>query len=184
MYIGRTVDPKNRWRQHKESTKRMGPKSMAITKALAKYGCGSFIFEVIAQCKTMIDACETEIALVSQYDTYKHGYNSTPGGDWSGMLGKTASEEHKAKTSAAMKGVPKSDETKANMSKAQKGRTVSDEHKVNLSKSLKGRKAWNEGKKLGPQSEESKRKKSEATKGKSNRGAFPKGNTPWNKLSE
>lgn len=154
---------------------------MTITKALAKYGHSYFTFEVIAQCKTMVGACETEIALVAQYDTFKHGYNSTPGGDSSGMLGKTATDEHKAKISAAMKGISKSPETIAKMCLAQKGRKVSNETKAKLSASLKGREAWNKGKTLGPQSEELKKRKSDKMKGNSNKGAFPKGNVPWNK---
>lgn len=46
------------------------------------------------------------------------------------------------------------------------GKTISEDHKSIISKANKGRKAWSKGKKLGPLTEERKRKISDANKGK------------------
>ena len=78
-------------------------------------------------------------------------------------IGKSHSEETKAKMSAAKKGKPSptkgkshSEETKAKMSAANKGKSPSDETKAKISAAKKGKPSHKKGK---PQSEEHKAKK-------------------------
>jgi hypothetical protein len=60
---------------------------------------------------TLAEAKRLEIKMIAKYDTYKNGYNSTPGGDGHG---------------------PKSKETKKKISEGNKNKPKSEEHKKHL----------------------------------------------------
>lgn len=62
----------------------------------------------------------------------------------------------------------------------QKGKKHSEETKRKISEALKGKEPWNAGKKTGPLSEEHKKRLSESMKG-GNSTSWKKGQTPWNK---
>jgi len=47
--------------------------------AMRKHGAGIFHIELIEECDNNL-LNEREKYWISQYDSYKHGYNSTPGG--------------------------------------------------------------------------------------------------------
>ena len=78
------------------------------------------------------------------------------------------SEETKKKISTSLAGKPRSRETKEKISIAHKGnkhcvgRKCSEETKKKISETLKGNIPWNKGKKTGPQSEEIRKRTSEA----------------------
>ncbi len=133
--------------------------------------------------------------------TRKHREGSRKGGH----KGKSLSEEHKQKLSAAHKGKVLSEETKQKMSAAHKGKLFSEETKQNMSAARKGRtfseeakqkmSAARKGKPGKPLSEETKQKLSAALKGKPSPmkgrtlseetkqklSAAHKGQVPWNK---
>lgn len=97
LYIGQSLYPEKRWRQHQNYAKRANPE-MYIHRALAKYGIENFVFEVIATCKTQEDADELEALLINQYDSRnpQKGYNIRPGGEtWDDESKKFMSETMK-----------------------------------------------------------------------------------------
>jgi len=80
IYVGQTVRPNRRWNDHKWLS---GKKhEQYIHRAMNKYGIENFIYEVIACCKSLEDANETEMQLIDQYNTRNKdsGYNVAPGG--------------------------------------------------------------------------------------------------------
>jgi hypothetical protein len=129
-----------------------------IDKALRKYpNENQWTHDVlIDDIPTLEEANKIEIEMIAFYDTYKNGYNSTPGGGGHGPNSKeTKNNISKAKKgrSNGLEGTHKSEETKKKMSEALKGKYI-------------GRIPWNKGLKLGPQSEEVRRKTSESLKGR------------------
>lgn len=99
VYIGQTVNPNRRWKDHQWLSK--NKQEQYIHRAMAKYRIESFTFEVIASCITdnvkEIDAIEDEI--INQYDSRNKdfGYNIKPGGP--SRPGFQQSEETKKKMS-------------------------------------------------------------------------------------
>jgi len=89
--------------------------------------------------------------------------NRTNGGE--GGSGAIRTAEHRAKVSAAHKGLKHSDAAKAKMSLSRTGSMRSEETKARMS-------AWQKGKKKGPMSEEAKVNMSVAQKGKPKSEAF------------
>ena len=81
-YIGRSIDIKYRWRQHKTQLRHGKHKNRHLQKAWDKYGEDNFVFNVIEECDR--DSLnEKEIYYISKYNTTKSefGYNWTGGGD-------------------------------------------------------------------------------------------------------
>lgn len=74
----------------------------------------------------------------AEHNTYHFSGNKNP------MYGKPLSDEHKAKISAARKGIPHSAEAKAKISATLKGHQSSDETRAKISAAHKGRKLSNE----------------------------------------
>ena len=182
IYIGQTIQPEKRWYQHRRDS--ANPK-VPIQYAIKKHGAHNFIFEVIACCKTQDDANETETLLVAQYDLFVSngkGYNATQGGanaprePWTNER----KEEMRALMTEYIKQHPEQGFQKGQgfwTGKTREtpwmiGRIVSDETKKKLSE----RKVSEETKDriraarakqiMKPPSEETKRKISEAKKGK------------------
>lgn len=174
IYIGQTIDNDRRWKRHKYSSKQENPVQY-ISRAIKKHGEENFIYEIIATCKTSKDADETEKILIIQYDSRnkEKGYNLAPGGNYI-MLGRHHSEETKKKISIAHKGIKLSEEHKNNLSLAHTGYKMPDDQKENISKSKIGKLKSKETRKKMSQyqsnrpkiSEETKKKKAEAMKGK------------------
>jgi len=82
VYIGQAKNYNQRWRQHKQESKREQPR-MIINRAMKKHGIDNFTFEIIASCKTLDDANEIETILVMQYESHissNKGYNVSNGG--------------------------------------------------------------------------------------------------------
>lgn len=170
VYIGQSIDPKTRWSRHKSDSKnKLKARNKHLSSAILKYGVESFEFEIIAQCRSLEESDDTEIACIAQYRSIdrKFGYNSSPGGQGkrpmseeikkklskalkgrpSHMKGKTHSEETKKKLSIANKGnkfrlgVTVSDDTKALLSKINTGKTASEETRKKMSESMIGKNA-------------------------------------------
>lgn len=82
VYIGQSANIKRRWKDHrKEAFWESSPYyNYPLYRAIRKYGLDNFSFEVIEEC----DASELntkEKFYITQYDSYKTGYNQTEGGD-------------------------------------------------------------------------------------------------------
>lgn len=91
-----------------------------IHRAMAKYGVESFIFEVIATCRTQEDTDEAESILIKQYDSRskEYGYNLMVGGSYGGHSEETKEKQRQATIKQiAEKGHPAA------------GRIVSDEER-------------------------------------------------------
>lgn len=128
-YIGQTINPEYRWRQHKAYANQQNSPQY-IHRAMAKHGIDNFTFTLIATCLTLNDANETERVLIIQYKTQdkNYGYNIKAGGNV-----EPHSEETKQKLRAATlnqiatqghpaQGTKRTDEQKAKMSAAQKSK--------------------------------------------------------------
>lgn len=122
IYIGQTIDPSRRWKEHKRSKEN----GMLIARALLKYGPDNFNFDVIASCCTLEDANMIEALIISQYDSanISYGYNIDPGGNTT-----PRNEETCKKISISSMGKPGTN----------KGKSFSNEWKNNLSKSNAGK---------------------------------------------
>lgn len=77
LYIGQTsVGIKTRWSQHLSNYL---TNNAVLYRAMRKHGAGIFHIEQIEECENdMLN--EREKYWISYYDSYKNGYNSTPGG--------------------------------------------------------------------------------------------------------
>ena len=195
-YVGQTtVSPHTRWgengcnyiRNYKDG-KFIHPK---FARAILKHGWDNFEHLILSDIYTSIEELNAaEVATIAKYDSFNDGYNATLGGDNFGiepwnkgkktpeetlakLRGKKLSEEHKRKISEAKKGKARSEETKKKISEAKKGHVVSEEAREKISENKKGKTAWNKGKKgqipwnKGKKpSEETRKKMSEAAKGR------------------
>lgn len=121
MYIGQTIYSfKNRWKRHIQAAERGSGNK--FHRAIRKYGPESFLVEKVLTLssptkellKEKLDY--VEIRLISKFDTKRHGYNATDGGE--GII--NPSKEALLKISKALKGRKFSEETLKKMSDAAK----------------------------------------------------------------
>ena len=161
-YIGQTINPKKRYKEHKRHIGSYDGQNL-FGRALNKYSSmDDWEYIVIEEVsKEMLD--QREINWIAFYNSNdpEHGYNTTSGGDRHD--GYKLSEETRKRMSESKKGKKRSTETCKKISESQKGKKISEETRKRMSKSLRGKPAWNKGKK---HSEESRRKMSESLKGK------------------
>lgn len=76
-YIGVSISPERRWRQHRTGN----TNCLAIKSAISKYGADNFQFTLLC-CGEDAYIDDLEIAAISMYNTLSpHGYNLTVGGD-------------------------------------------------------------------------------------------------------
>jgi group I intron endonuclease len=138
----RTLD--ERIEAHYYDAKRPHRKHFVFYRAIRKYGPDNFRWRVIGNCKTKRQLDEAERACIDLYCTNNklYGYNNTPGGTGG----------------AIRKGMKASKVTKKKMSESAKKRKISDEYRESARRSMLGRKL----------SIETRRKMSEARKGKQN----------------
>lgn len=78
IYIGQSIDIKRRYQQHLTNAK-LNPTSSDIDNAINHEGIDNFSFEIIEEC--LVDELDDrEIYWINFYNSYKNGYNRTPGG--------------------------------------------------------------------------------------------------------
>jgi group I intron endonuclease len=135
IYIGKSNDPKLRWKKHLYTVK-YGDKKCGfqyIHAAIRKHGVDNFIFEVIEICDLEEVALEKEVYWVKYYQSNNReiGYNLTDGGE--GVSGRKYSDEEKLQKSIYMTNYY------ANHIHPSTGRTLTEKHKKIISKSNKGR---------------------------------------------
>lgn len=181
-YIGRTFDLRKRIWQHKASANKVGTKNegQPIVKAIRELGFEAFDIEILYESKEFEDKKELdnllnemEIYFIKKYDSINNGYNRTKGG--AGMLGFKPSEKTMAAIKKANIGRVISEKQKEAVRQSLLKMWANDEYKKKMSERfsgegnpmygvrIKGEQNPNYGKHL---SEETKRKLSEAKKGK------------------
>ena len=80
VYIGQTtISARERFRQHMKPSNYK--KRYKFYKAIQEYGNENFYYEILEDHIPLNELNEKEIYYISLYDSYKNGYNSTPGGD-------------------------------------------------------------------------------------------------------
>lgn len=181
-YIGRTFNLKKRLWQHKASANKVGTKNegQPIVHAIRELGFEAFDVEVLYESEEFEDKKalddllnEKEIYFIEKYDSIANGYNRTKGG--AGMLGFKPTEKMLAATRKANTGRKVSDKQKEAVRQSSLRMWANEEYRRMMSERfsgeknpmygirLTGEKNPNYGK---PMSEETKRKLSEAKKGK------------------
>jgi len=156
VYIGQTIKKLNIRRNshfHHAFNKNSDKYHSHFSRAIRKYGRGGFIWEVIYDNIPYKKLSKLEIKTIVKYNSYKHGYNSTEGGE--GAVGLKMTEEAKAKISKANRGRKVSKKTKKRISEfnignihseatkkkigdAHRGKVVSKKSRIKMSKSHSG----------------------------------------------
>lgn len=141
VYIGQSINIKNRWKDHINSLNREDSNCTLLQRAWNKYKQESFSFEILELCsEDMLD--EVEIKYIDIYNSRKNGYNIEPGGNTNKYL----SDETKQKISESHLGMKMSDETRRKMSESRMGeknpmygKTHSESTRRKISDATKGR---------------------------------------------
>ena len=81
-YIGQSINIQKRWNAHKRcyNIESYHEYNKVLYKAFRKYGIENFDFEIVEECKPD-ELNEREIYWITYYNSFKNGYNATPGGD-------------------------------------------------------------------------------------------------------
>lgn len=103
--------------------------------ALRKHGVNNFVVGVIEDNIPKDQLDSKEMYYIELYDTYKNGYNATPGGYSQAKF----TEERRRKIGEKSKGRTLSEEAKAKISATHKGKTMSKEARDKISNTLKER---------------------------------------------
>ena len=91
-YIGQAVNIRKRVMRHRSITLSNEKLDLKLYKAIRKYGLDNFIVEILIKIdiknklKLKNKLNQLEVFFIKNHNSYKEGYNSTPGGD-SGRLG-------------------------------------------------------------------------------------------------
>ena len=84
VYVGKTETTlKQRFSEHKQDSVRRRNEKRPLYAAMRKYGVENFYIELIEETD---DTTNREVYWIDQYDSFKHGYNATRGGDGSCYL--------------------------------------------------------------------------------------------------
>jgi len=121
VYIGMDSNWPKRYSEHHNELKRSKTK---FHNAIKKYGRDNFEWCLIYQSNDYEHIKSMECFFIEEYDTFKHGYNMTLGGE--GIKGYIMPEEHKRKIGEANKGKLKSEEHKKKLSELAKKQTNRD----------------------------------------------------------
>lgn len=86
IYIGKTLlTVEKRWKEHCEDYKKQRNEKRPLYSAMNKYGIENFKIEQIEECSDKI-INEREVYWIEHYQSFKHGYNATIGGDGKAYL--------------------------------------------------------------------------------------------------
>jgi group I intron endonuclease len=154
-YIGMTTNEPQRHFAHYRRFLQ-GARTNKLYNSMRKYGWDAFEYRILAvkpegaSDQWLVNAERLAIAM---YDSYRNGYNMTPGGEVSSMLnpevakknadarrGRPMPEEVRAKIRASNTGKTASEETRQRMSAAGKGRKQSAEHAAKRGLAVRGAK--------------------------------------------
>ena len=163
IYVGKTNDIKRRFSEHKSSPFSLNKKENnacpKLYRSIRKYGIEKFNFEIIDSFDTELECLLAEEKYIEKFDCVKNGLNILKGGkdqhagENSVWYGRHHTEETKQKISNTLKekkicvgennpmfGKHHSEETKAKISKINKGRKQTQEHRKKNSEANKGEK--------------------------------------------
>ena len=141
IYIGQSVNPKTRFRQHKNHKGRS-----KLSNAMRSYGADKFTLNVLYWYDNKEQADIIEKRLIAELNTRVIGYNIAVGGEGTGSgkdsprYGVESSSETKAKLSEFRKTAQAAIEHQQRMSAANVGRKHSPETLARMSETRKGRK--------------------------------------------
>lgn len=81
-YIGQTINPEQRFKQHKSSAfnERDKDYNSPLHRAFRKYGYDNFQYEVLAEAETIEELNGLEIYYIAHFNTKDNGYNIESGG--------------------------------------------------------------------------------------------------------
>lgn len=93
-YIGQSVNIKERWKNHRTASHNPNDEGYdyPLYRAIRKYGLENFSFEVLEECKTE-ELNNKEKYYIDFYNSYKDGYNQTPGGQSNLFFSKLSKEQ-------------------------------------------------------------------------------------------
>lgn len=169
LYIGSSVNIKDRWRQHRMYLRNNDHHSLKLQRHYNKYGLDDLCFSIIEEFQFT-----TKEFLLSREQFYLDSlhpfYNNSPTASSTLGVKMVFTEEHKKKISESLKGRKKSKEHVANLTGKKRsaetrlklsesrrkldisgannpryGKKLSDETKKKISDKAKGRTAWNKG---------------------------------------
>ena len=80
VYIGQTQNSEDRYDQHFTTLKNNNHHSRKLQSAFNKHGDAAFFFEVIERNIPRSQIDEREVYWIARYDSFRSGYNMTPGG--------------------------------------------------------------------------------------------------------
>lgn len=116
VYIGQTtMTVQERFRTHTKSSTLKAKQHYKLYTAMRKYGAEKFYVETLLEEVPLEALNQKEIELIEKFDSFRNGYNSTPGGDGR-IISKVSDEEemlrlaengHKAEEIADSFGVDK-----------------------------------------------------------------------------
>lgn len=87
IYVGKTMfSIQERFNQHINDSKRDRNKNRPLYRAIRKYGSEHFTVSLIEEVNSPLAAEFSEVYWIEYYDSYKHGYNATKGGDGKSYL--------------------------------------------------------------------------------------------------
>lgn len=151
VYIGKSVNIKNRLYAHKHCHKKSRGESY-LRNAIMKYGWESFSIEILETVENF-DKLKDNDKLLERESYYIELFDSTDGDKGYNLCkfsndrtGIPLTEETKRKMSLSRTGQKRSDETKIKMSLSSKGKAKSDAHKESLRQSNLGKKLSDETK--------------------------------------
>lgn len=115
QYVGRTKDPKCRWRKHKSNSRHLkGNNAQAIHLAMNVAGIENFTFTIVEVCESAEKANVSEREWIGAYKAIGAKlYNLTDGG--TGNTGWVPSSEARTRIGDAKRGKKQSPETRAKM---------------------------------------------------------------------
>lgn len=168
VYVGQTVNIKNRWGtngEHYKTKKKDGSFIQPnFARAIVKYGWENFEHKIILEHVSKSEADYAEKYLIKWYKLHNMSYNCTDGGEGTCGIHRVYSEEERKKISERvsknppMKGKHHTPEAMAKIIAANRNRVYTLEQKAEISKKIS---LANKGKKM---SEEAKKKQSEYKK--------------------
>lgn len=117
QYIGKSIDPSNRWKAHLHA---VPSGTQKLYRAMRKHGIDAFRLEIVSEYSSEEEAYAAEHALIVEKQTHIHGYNMNEGGEGSFK----PNEEVLLKKSIALKGHVVSEETRRKISATRKLRKI------------------------------------------------------------
>lgn len=155
LYVGITTrKPHRRFHEHIYAAENYKDKYQ-FHAAIRKHGAENFHMDILLSDIPFDRLLLFEAACVKHFDTYKHGYNSDPGG---GGLGKEVGEEARAKMSKIHKGkipwnkgIPMPDYIREKLLATHLGHKASEETRKKMSEHRKGHPGYMLGKHHSPE---------------------------------